>query len=302
MSTLLLSLVFSQRKEIAGLWAAAMAVVAVILVAAYVRRANRVPEPIIRPSLFADARFTIPNVLNALANLAGFSILLLTPYYLVNVLKLSPLGVGIVLAMAFGGSLTGAPLSAFLVRRIGQRPTVFAGIACVGLGLLPLGFTGIDTPVLVVAALLVLEGVGQGLLTVAYTDIVTATLPARDRGVAGSLSLLTRTIGIVAGASVLTALQAHGAQGFMHMAGFLAGYRFAFVAAGGGLLAVLLLSLLWPRVWSRDVKQTQGERRASRPVIGQSRRKSLQSPPAEGSAVASTKRKSANPASANTDS
>jgi MFS family permease len=170
----------------------------------------------------------------------------------VNVLKLTPLGVGIVLAMAYGGSLTGAPLSAFLVSRIGQRPTVFAGVACVGLGLLPLGFTGIDTPVLVVAALLVLEGMGQGLLTVAYTDIVTATLPPRDRGVAGSLSLLTRTIGIVAGASVLTALQAHGALGFMNMAGFLAGYRFAFVAAGGGLLAVLLLSLLWPGVWSAN--------------------------------------------------
>lgn len=250
MSTLLLSLTFSQRKEIPGPWALAMALVALALIVAYVRRANRVPEPIIRPSLFADPRFTIPNVLNALANLAGFAILLLTPYYLVNVLKLTPLGVGIVLAMAYGGSLMGAPLSAFLVRRIGQRPTVFAGIAGVGLGLLPLGFTGIDTPVLVVAALLVLEGMGQGLLTVAYTDIVTTTLPARDRGVAGSLSLLTRTIGIVAGASVLTALQAYGAQGFMNMGGFLAGYRFAFVAAGGGLLAVLLLSLLWPGVWS----------------------------------------------------
>ncbi len=257
MSTLLLSLVFSQRREIAGLWVLALFVVALALLVAYVRRANSVPEPIIRPSLFADPRFAIPNALNALANLAGFAILLLTPYYLVNVLKLSPLGVGIVLAMTFGGSLTGAPLSAFLVRRIGQRPTVFAGIACVGLGLLPLGFTGIDTPLLVVAVLLVLEGVGQGLLTVAYTDIVTATLPARDRGVAGSLSLLTRTIGIVAGASVLTALQAHGAQGFMHMAGFLAGYRFAFVTAGGGLLVVLLLSLFWPGVWSSEPRKAR---------------------------------------------
>ena len=257
MSTLLLSLVFSQRREIAGLWVLALFVVALALLVAYVRRANSVPEPIIRPSLFADPRFAIPNALNALANLAGFAILLLTPYYLVNVLKLSPLGVGIVLAMTFGGSLTGAPLSAFLVKRIGQRPTVFAGIACVGLGLLPLGFTGIDTPVLVVAALLVLEGVGQGLLTVAYTDIVTATLPARDRGVAGSLSLLTRTIGIVAGASVLTALQAHGAQGFMHMAGFLAGYCFAFVTAGGGLLVVLLLSLFWPGVWSSEPRKAR---------------------------------------------
>ena len=105
MSTLLLSLVFSQRREVAGLWVLALAAVAVFLLVAYVRRANRVPEPIIRPSLFADPRFTIPNVLNALANLAGFAILLLTPYYLVNVLKLSPLGVGIVLAMAWDARL-----------------------------------------------------------------------------------------------------------------------------------------------------------------------------------------------------
>ena len=250
MSSLLLSLVLSQRSEVAGGWALGLFIASLAVLFAYVRRANRVPEPIIRPALFADARFAVPNVLNVLANLAGFSILLLTPYYLVNVLKLSALGTGIVLAMAFAGSLTGAPLSALLVRRIGQRPTVFAGVALVGLGLLPLGFTGVATPVVIVAALLVLEGVGQGLLTVAYTDIVTATLPPRDRGVAGSLALLTRTLGIVSGASILTALYARGAEGIWGMAGFLAGYRFAFIAAGGGLLVALALSCLVPRAWS----------------------------------------------------
>jgi hypothetical protein len=34
------------------------------------------------------------------------------------------------------------------------------------------------------------EPPGAGLPTVAYTDILMATLPARDRGVAGSLALL----------------------------------------------------------------------------------------------------------------
>ncbi len=249
MSSLLLSLVFSQRREIPGLWALALFTVSLVLLLAYVRRANRVAEPIIRPSLFADPRFTIPNVLNVLANLAGFSILLLTPYYLVNVLKLTALGTGIVLAMAFAGSLMGAPLSAFLVKRIGQRPTVFAGVACVGLGLLPLGFTDFQTPVLVVAVLLVLEGVGQGLLTVAYTDIVTTTLPPRDRGVAGSLALLTRTLGIVSGATVLTALQAAGAAGLAEPEAFLAGYRFAFTTVAFGLAGALAISCLWPRAW-----------------------------------------------------
>ncbi len=224
--------------------ALALFVGALALLAAYIRRSRRVAEPIIRPALFADMAFVVPNAMNVLASLAGFSILLLTPYYLVNVLELSALESGFVLALSFAGGLTGAPLSARLVRFVGRRTTAFLGIVVVGVGLLPLAFTDAATPVPVVAALLIFEGVGQGLLAVAYIDLVTATLPERDRGVAGSLAQLTRTLGIVSGASVLTALHAHAAAD-----GFLAGYRFTFLTAGGGLLLALALSCLHPRAW-----------------------------------------------------
>jgi MFS family permease len=244
MSMLLLSLVLSQRPAVPGWLALGLFVVALALLAIYVRRARHVAEPIIRPALFADAAFAVPNVMNVLASLAGFSILLLTPYYLVNVLKLTALESGFVLALSFAGGLTGAPLSARLVPVLGRRITAFLGIVVVGVGLLPLAFTDGATPVPVVAGLLIFEGVGQGLLAVAYIDLVTATLHERDRGVAGSLAQLTRTLGIVSGASVLTALHAHASAG-----GFMAGYRFAFLSAGGGLLACLLLSCLWPRAW-----------------------------------------------------
>jgi len=244
MSTLLLAIVLSQRPAAPGWLVAALFAAALALLAAYVRRSSHVAEPIIRPALFGDAAFAVPNLMNVLANLAGFSILLLTPYYLVNVLKLSALLSGVVLALAFVGSLAGAPLATRLEPRLGRRTTAFVGVALVGLGLLPLGFTGQATPVAVVALLLLVEGLGQGLLNVAYTDLVTDTLPERDRGVAGSLALLTRTLGVVSGASVLTAMHGHAAAD-----GFLAGYRFAFTAAGGGLLACLLLSCLWPRAW-----------------------------------------------------
>jgi MFS family permease len=244
MSSLLLSLVFSQRAEVTGWQAALLLAVALALLALYVRRSLRNAEPIIRPALFADAAFTVPNVMNVLASLAGFTILLLTPYYLVNVLGLSALATGLVLALSFAGGLAGAPLAARLVPRLGRRRTAFAGIALVGFWLLPLGLTDGSTPVAVVAVLLVAEGVGQGLLAVAYIDLVTDTLPVRDRGVAGSLSQLTRTLGIVSGATVLTALHAHASAD-----GFLAGYKFAFLAAGGGLLAALAVSCLWPRAW-----------------------------------------------------
>jgi len=251
MSSLLLSLVLSQRPDAPVLPVLALFVASLAILFAYVQRDRRVPEPIIRPGLFADPAFAVPNIMAVLASGAGFSILLLTPYYLVNALKLSALASGAVLALSFVGSLAGAPSSAWLVARIGQRPTAFAGIAVIGLGLLPLAFTGADTPVLLVALLLIAQGVGHGVLNVAYTDIVTSTLSVRDRGVAGSLALLTRTVGTVSGASLLTTLHAAGAAGLSGIDGFLAGYRYAFFAAGGGLLVALMLSLAVPRAWSR---------------------------------------------------
>ena len=48
---------------------------------------------------------------------------------------------------------------------------------------------------------MLVQGVGMGLFQVAYFDTVTATIPARNRGVAGALGMATRTIGTVSGAT-----------------------------------------------------------------------------------------------------
>jgi MFS family permease len=245
MSTFLAALVMAQRKEVSLWLALAVFVVSVALTLWYVKRCRTVAEPIIRPELFADLAFTIPNVMNWWASLAAFSILLLTPYYLVNVLKLSAVLSGLVLGIAYVAGLAGAPVAAWLVPRIGRRQTVFAGVALVGAALIPLGLTDGRTPLAVVGLLLAAEGLGVGLLGVAYTDFVVDTLPAHDRGIAGSLALLTRTMGNVSGAAVLSALFTAGAVG----GNFLMGYRFALTAAGGGLLAALALSCLQPRAW-----------------------------------------------------
>jgi len=240
MSALLLSLVFAQRGGI-PLWLPVLLLaIAATGFAAFLRREARFAEPIIRPALFADPAFAVPNVMNVLANLAGFAILLLTPYYLLNTLGLSVLAGGLVLALEMAGGIAGASLAARVVPLYGQRRMAFAGIVLEAVA-----------PVAVVVVVLVAMGVGQGLLNVAYTDIVTGTLARRDRGVAGSLALLTRTLGIVGGASVLSALYASGTAGLAGPEAFLAGYRFAFTAAGGGLLLALALSCAVPRAWSK---------------------------------------------------
>jgi len=243
MSTLLLGLVLSQRAVPA--WQpVAFALAAAIGITLFIRHENRFPEPILRPALFADLDFTIPNVVSVLVNLTSFAILLLTPYYLGNILGMTAGGIGLMTALAFVGGTAGAPLAARLAPRLGRRPTAFAGIVVMALCIVALGQTDAATPIPALGALLLVEGLAYGLFVVAYTDIVTGTLARRDRGVAGSLSLLTRTLGIVSGATVLSALHAHAAAD-----GFLAGYRFAFTVAGSGLLAALAVSCLRPRTW-----------------------------------------------------
>jgi hypothetical protein len=97
--------------------------------------------------------------------------------------------------------------------------------------------------------------VGVGLFQVAYTDLVIAALPSADRGVAGSLTILTRTVGVVGGASALSAafqyfeLRAVRA-GAPAAEAFLDAFQATFGYAAAALALCLTISLLRPRVWA----------------------------------------------------
>jgi hypothetical protein len=80
------------------------------------------------------------------------------------------------------------------------------------------------------------QGAGQGVFQVGYLDLVTGTIPLRDRGVAGALAMLTRTLGLVSGATLLmllfqTAVDAAAGYGAAPAAAFLIGLRVALCGA-----------------------------------------------------------------------
>jgi len=98
-----------------------------------------------------------------------------------------------------------------------------------------------------------LQGVGLGLFQVACFDITTATIPPEDRGVAGSLVMMTRTVGVVTGATVLmlifqTIQSLAASNGASAQAAFLAGFHGAFQVAAA-LPVLVVLSGLW-RGWA----------------------------------------------------
>jgi MFS family permease len=172
-----------------------------------------------------------------LLNLAAFSVWLLVPYFLARVPAYSLTESGAILATAAAGAALAAPIGGRLAGgRVSARRLAIAGAVANGVGLLLLAAWTEQTPTILRIAGLLVQGVGLGLFQLAYSDIVTAALPLRDRGVAGSLVLLTRTFGTVTAASVIFLVFEilNAKYGFLE--GFQKTFQFAamlaFVAAG----------------------------------------------------------------------
>jgi hypothetical protein len=173
-------------------------------------------------------------------NFAAFAVWLLVPFYLARATAL-PLGVaGAVLATGAVGAVIASPLGGWLVGRISAESFAFAGALMVGGGLWLIGSWQQGTDAVLLVAALLLQGVGLGCFQLAYTDIVLATLPAENRGVAGSLAMVTRTIGTVAAASMMALVFQSLEAGL----GFLPAFRRSFEFAAILPLAVAALLAL----------------------------------------------------------
>lgn len=200
LSCLLLAL---NRLRAPGADTALLAAVAVAGFALFYRRERRFVRPIIDFAHFRNGDFTAINVMNAMINLAAFAIMLLAPFYLARIPGLSLPVAGLVLAVSPLGVVLAAPVAGRLALICRPRLIAWLGCGLCSAGLFGISLCGGAAAVPGVLVSMLIQGCGLGLFQVAYFDVVTATMPAHDRGVAGALGMATRTIGNVMGATVL---------------------------------------------------------------------------------------------------
>ena len=223
---------------------------AAISLLGFIHWENRVAQPIVNLGLFRSRGFAGLNVAGVLVYLTSFSVLLLGPYYLVNFTGLSPASAGGVLGASFVGSLAASPLAGRIIERLPSGGVAALGALICGAGLLLIGRwePGAAGETVTILATLVLQGVGVGLFQVAYMDIVMRSLPRHHRGVAGSIAMLSRSVGVVTGATLLT-LVFHTIEAVRLTGGdtpassFLIGFKATFWSAGvvAGVAGVLVL-------------------------------------------------------------
>ena len=140
------------------------------------------------------------NAISVAVQMGSFTIPLLAPYYLSQVAHWGPTASGGVLAIWALGTLVGSALAATIARQIGtNRAALIAGWLCVT-GLVMTAFWPIDIALPLLFGAVFIHGTGLGLFQVSYSDWVVRTLPIQARGVAGGLTVFTRTIGVVSAA------------------------------------------------------------------------------------------------------
>ncbi len=159
-------------------------------------------EPVIDLRLFRHAAFSIANMAHVLVNSASFTVLLLVPYYLLNSYQASAFVGGVLLAMSPLGTMIAAPLGGRLVARFTSSHLSLGGLCLVTGGLLGISQWQAHSATALVAGMLVLQGLGLGVFHIANMDFVMGVIPRHQQGVAGSLTMLTRTVGVVAGATL----------------------------------------------------------------------------------------------------
>ena len=101
-----------------------------------------------------------------------------------------------------------------------------------------------------------IQGTGLGLFQVVYSDWMMADLPPQSRGVAGSLAVLTRMLGIVTGAVCWLWLVDRGeasalAAGQTPEAAFLTGYQQLHYVVASVSIGFFTLSYFKRGLWFR---------------------------------------------------
>jgi MFS family permease len=224
---------------------------ALISLFVFVRWESRAAQPIVRVELFRHRTFALVNLASALMYLVTFSVLLFAPYFFARYTSLPLPLAGAILATGFVAMAAGSPVAGWLLARISPERVAPLGALATGAGLFLIGNWRPDTTIPIMVATLALHGLGLGFFQVAYMEIVLAASPLAHRGVAGSLSMLTRTIGVVGGAALLTlgfqAIETAAlASGADTTQAFLGAFQTMFRIAG--ITAALTGALVaWPR-------------------------------------------------------
>jgi EmrB/QacA subfamily drug resistance transporter len=220
--------------------------ISLALLAAFVGRQARIPNPLMPLRLFRSRNVTGANVVMALLVVGFFGMFFLGALYLQGILGYSPLEVGLAFLPAcivMGWLSLG--YAERLIMGIGPRRALVGGLVAAGAGLVLFARAPVDgTYVTDIAPVMLLLGAGAGLSFPALMTLAMSGATQSDSGLASGLVNTTVQVGGAVGLAVLATLATERTDGLLAdgettASALNAGYHLAYLI-GAALIGIAI--------------------------------------------------------------
>lgn len=214
---------------------------------------NRVKHPMLDLTLFKNWPFLAGNLSGLLSFMAMFSSAILLPFFLTHVGGLTPARIGLIITpfpLIMGIT---APVSGYLSEKIKPVYLTTLGLSITTAGLLIMSNINAGTPVLHIASIQAIMGLGNGLFQSPNNNSVISSVPREKMGSAGGMNALMRNIGMVTGTAIAVSIFENQRGGFLkgipeptslqQTAAFLHGYHLAILTGAAIAAAAAFISL-----------------------------------------------------------
>ncbi|MEU4393207.1 MFS transporter [Kribbella sp. NPDC023855] len=184
----------------ADVWAPIVA--GLVLLAVFVLAELRVKMPSFDPRLLARRAFGGGNAALGLLFFAVAAVTFYNAFYLQGALGFSPMKAGVANIPTAVGALAGAPIGSRLVRRLSLRPVAVPALAVAALAMGWYGLLGLQTPLVWIEVLLLIQGLSVGMVIGPVTAALISDLPLEQAGAGSAVTNTVRQTGSVIGIAV----------------------------------------------------------------------------------------------------
>lgn len=187
-------------------WTLGSAALGMLLLVVFFVLQARMKDPLVGLDLFGSRVFTLSSLAATGQYVAIFCYVILLPYYLVEALEMDTAHAGLVLAaQPLAMSVVSTP-SGRLSDRVGTRWLSVGGLVVLAAGLGGLSTVGASTSPVVVSLWLAVVGLGTGVFISPNSSAIMGSAPATRQGVAGGMIAVARSLGMMVGVALSTAV------------------------------------------------------------------------------------------------
>jgi EmrB/QacA subfamily drug resistance transporter len=241
------------------------------IAAVFIYVESRQTHPMLDISLFKNRVFAASNAAALFAYMAQFTLVLIAPFYLENLLGYPVMTSGLLYLPMPLATMCIAPISGSISDRFDSRYISSAGMLIMAAGLFMMSFFDSDSSMLYIVVCMAVTGFGFGLFQTPNNSAIMGNVPAKHRGTASGTLATMRNVGMVTGIALAGAvfsfyedagLDLFASQGvtgtLLQSEGFVYGLHATFLLASGIALCALVASFVKGRV--KPAQQLADER------------------------------------------